>query len=97
MYVNFQVTSSSAKTAGAPKKMLSSDKKLLCLPPEMSCIHFEYTEYYFPDGIDYPSKHQSMFSLDQLNLSLILHEVSSVYLLSVICALGNHSFCIVLT
>lgn len=36
--------------------MISCNKKSLYLPPEMPAIHVEFTEYYFPDGKDYPSK-----------------------------------------
>lgn len=37
-----------------PQKFLSSDKKHLHLPPDMSVLHAEYTEYFFPEGIDFP-------------------------------------------
>lgn len=34
-------------TANRPTKLLMSDKKALFLPPEMSALHFEHTEYFF--------------------------------------------------
>ncbi len=37
-----------------PKKFLSSDKRALLLPQEMSSVHMELTDYYFPEGIDFP-------------------------------------------
>lgn len=40
----------------SPKTMISCNKKSLYLPPEMPAIHVEFTEYYFPDGKDYPSE-----------------------------------------
>lgn len=40
----------------SPKTMISCNKKSLYLPPEMPAIHVEFTEYYFPDGKDYPSR-----------------------------------------
>lgn len=44
----------------SPKTMISCNKKSLYLPPEMPAIHLEFTEYYFPDGKDYPSKAESV-------------------------------------
>ncbi|KAJ8298803.1 hypothetical protein KUTeg_022863 [Tegillarca granosa] len=46
-----------------PHKFLSSDKKQLHLPSDMSVIHAEYTEYYFPEGIDYPVPHANLYIL----------------------------------
>lgn len=40
----------------SPQSMISCNKKTLYLPQEMPAIHAEFTEYYFPDGKDYPSK-----------------------------------------
>lgn len=40
----------------SPKTLVSCNKKSLYLPPEMPAIHFEFTEYYYPDGKDFPSK-----------------------------------------
>ena len=39
-----------------PMKFMTSDKQRLFLPQEMSSIHTEFTEYYFPEGIDYPGE-----------------------------------------
>lgn len=41
---------------GSVKKFLCSDKKQLHLPPEMSVVQLEFTEYFFTEGIDYPGK-----------------------------------------
>lgn len=43
-----------------PQKFLSSDKKHLHLPPDMSVIHAEFTDYFFPEGIDYPGEYRYM-------------------------------------
>lgn len=40
----------------SPKALISCNKKSLYLPPEMPAIHIEFTEYYYPDGKDFPSK-----------------------------------------
>jgi hypothetical protein len=49
----YQVTTAD-NTRNTPKKFLSSDKKQLHLPSDTSILHAEYTEYFFPEGIDYP-------------------------------------------
>lgn len=60
VYVGFFVCVLQVSTAdqrrSSPKTMISCNKKSLYLPPEMPAIHVEFTEYYFPDGKDYPSK-----------------------------------------
>lgn len=48
--------STADQVRSSPKAMISCNKKSLYLPPEMPAIHVEFTEYYFPDGKDYPSK-----------------------------------------
>ena len=50
----YRVSTASDQRRSTPKKFLSSDKKQLLLPPEMSSIHVDYTDYYFPEGIDFP-------------------------------------------
>ncbi|XP_007905913.1 UHRF1-binding protein 1-like [Callorhinchus milii] len=49
----YQVSTADQRRA-FPKTMISCNKKSLYLPPEMSAIHIEFTEYYFPDGKDFP-------------------------------------------
>uniref|UniRef100_A0A8C4ITK7 Bridge-like lipid transfer protein family member 3B n=1 Tax=Dicentrarchus labrax TaxID=13489 RepID=A0A8C4ITK7_DICLA len=51
----YQVSTADQRRS-SPKTMISCNKKSLYLPPEMPAIHVEFTEYYFPDGKDYPSK-----------------------------------------
>uniref|UniRef100_A0A8C6WV39 UHRF1 binding protein 1-like n=1 Tax=Neogobius melanostomus TaxID=47308 RepID=A0A8C6WV39_9GOBI len=51
----YQVSTADQRRS-SPKAMISCNKKSLYLPPEMPAIHVEFTEYYFPDGKDYPSK-----------------------------------------
>ena len=51
----YMVSTPNAKRTGH-QKLLVSDKKQLHLPPDMSVVHMEYTEYFFPDGIDYPGR-----------------------------------------
>ncbi|XP_064634277.1 bridge-like lipid transfer protein family member 3B isoform X2 [Lineus longissimus] len=53
--------STADSTRRKPKKFFASDKKQLFLPPEMSAVHIEFTDYYFPEGIDYPVPHSNIF------------------------------------
>ncbi|XP_048728642.1 bridge-like lipid transfer protein family member 3B isoform X4 [Ostrea edulis] len=54
-----------------PQKFLSSDKKHLHLPPDMSVLHAEYTEYFFPEGSDFPVPHANLYVLlNPIHLSL---------------------------
>lgn len=52
----FLQVSTADQRRSSPKTMISCNKKSLYLPPEMPAIHVEFTEYYFPDGKDYPSR-----------------------------------------
>ncbi|XP_056604961.1 UHRF1-binding protein 1-like isoform X1 [Triplophysa dalaica] len=63
----------------SPKTMISCNKKSLYLPQEMPAIHAEFTEYYFPDGKDYPIPCPNLYV--QLNaLQLVLDSRSLVWL-----------------
>uniref|UniRef100_A0A8C7ZPM9 Bridge-like lipid transfer protein family member 3B n=1 Tax=Oryzias sinensis TaxID=183150 RepID=A0A8C7ZPM9_9TELE len=63
----------------SPKTMISCNKKSLYLPPEMPAIHVEFTEYYFPDGKDYPIPCPNLYA--QLNaLQLVLDPRSLVWI-----------------
>lgn len=63
----------------SPKTMISCNKKSLYLPPEMPAIHVEFTEYYFPDGKDYPIPCPNLYL--QLNaLQLVLDPRSLVWI-----------------
>jgi hypothetical protein len=50
----YRVSSAIDDRRSSPKKFLTSDKKQLLLPKSMSSVHLEFTEYYFPDGKDFP-------------------------------------------
>ncbi|CAH2276277.1 Hypothetical predicted protein [Pelobates cultripes] len=63
----------------SPKTMISCNKKSLYLPQEMSAIHIEFTEYYFPDGKNFPIPSSNLYV--QLNaLQFTLDERSIVWL-----------------
>lgn len=51
----YQVSSAAdSRNSKGPKKFIGSEKKTLWLPPEMSSVHVELTEYYYPEGIVFP-------------------------------------------
>ena len=55
-YNIYRVSTANDNKRSMPKRFLSSDKKQLLLPSDMSSIHVEYTEYYFPEGYNFPGK-----------------------------------------
>uniref|UniRef100_A0AAV2IVB2 UHRF1-binding protein 1-like n=1 Tax=Knipowitschia caucasica TaxID=637954 RepID=A0AAV2IVB2_KNICA len=74
----YQVSTADQRRS-SPKAMISCNKKSLYLPTEMPAIHVEFTEYYFPDGKDYPIPCANLFA--QLNaLQLVLDPRSLVWL-----------------
>ncbi|XP_016890079.1 bridge-like lipid transfer protein family member 3B isoform X2 [Cynoglossus semilaevis] len=74
----YQVSTADQRRS-SPKTMISCNKKSLYLPPEMPAIHVEFTEYYFPDGKDYPIPCPNLYA--QLNaLQLVLDSRSLVWL-----------------
>ncbi|XP_037099105.1 UHRF1-binding protein 1-like isoform X1 [Syngnathus acus] len=74
----YQVSTADQRRS-SPKTMISCNKKSLYLPPEMAAIHVEFTEYYFPDGKDYPIPCPNLYA--QLNaLQLVLDARSLVWL-----------------
>ncbi|XP_049616681.1 bridge-like lipid transfer protein family member 3B isoform X4 [Syngnathus scovelli] len=74
----YQVSTADQRRS-SPKTMISCNKKSLYLPPEMAAIHVEFTEYYFPDGKDYPIPCPNLYV--QLNaLQLVLDARSLVWL-----------------
>ncbi|XP_067915177.1 UHRF1-binding protein 1-like isoform X2 [Heterodontus francisci] len=52
--LNIYQVSTADQRRDSPKAMICCNKKSLYLPSEMAAIHIEFTEYYFPDGKDFP-------------------------------------------
>ncbi|KAI4886670.1 hypothetical protein NFI96_016333 [Prochilodus magdalenae] len=74
----YQVSTADQRRS-SPKAMISCNKKTLYLPQEMPAIHAEFTEYYFPDGKDYPIPCPNLYV--QLNaLQLVVDARSLVWL-----------------
>ncbi|OWF43212.1 UHRF1-binding protein 1-like isoform X2 [Mizuhopecten yessoensis] len=61
-FIIYQVSTADNKR-NTPCKFLSSDKKQLHLPSDMSVLHMEYTDYFFPEGINYPVPHANLYML----------------------------------
>ncbi|KAM4038800.1 bridge-like lipid transfer protein family member 3B [Anomaloglossus baeobatrachus] len=76
---NIYQVSTAEQCRSSPKTMISCNKKSLYLPQEMSAIHIEFTEYYFPDGKDFPIPSPNLYV--QLNaLQLNVDERSILWL-----------------
>ncbi|XP_044310658.1 UHRF1-binding protein 1-like isoform X3 [Varanus komodoensis] len=77
--VNIYQVSTADQCRRSPKTLLSCNKKSLYLPPEMPAIHIEFTEYYYPDGKDFPIPSPNLYT--QLNaLQFTLDERSILWL-----------------
>ncbi|XP_063784493.1 bridge-like lipid transfer protein family member 3B [Pseudophryne corroboree] len=58
---NIYQVSTADQCRSSPKTMISCNKKSLYLPQEMSAIHIEFTEYYFPDGKSFPIPSSNLY------------------------------------
>ncbi|XP_021233227.1 UHRF1-binding protein 1, partial [Numida meleagris] len=62
-----------------PSTLLSCSRKFLNLPDQVSAIHIEFTEYYFPDNQDFPVPCPNLYV--QLNgLTLTLDTASMLWI-----------------
>ncbi|POI34389.1 hypothetical protein CIB84_001859, partial [Bambusicola thoracicus] len=76
---NIYQVSTADQCRSSPKSLVSCNKKSLYLPPEMPAIHIEFTEYYYPDGKDFPIPCPNLYG--QLNaLQFTLDERSILWL-----------------
>ncbi|XP_072256516.1 bridge-like lipid transfer protein family member 3B [Pyxicephalus adspersus] len=76
---NIYQVSTADQCRSSPKTMISCNKKSLYLPQEMSAIHIEFTEYYFPDGKNFPIPSSNLYV--QLNaLQFTMDERSILWL-----------------
>lgn len=76
---NIYQVSTAEQRRSSPKTMISCNKKSLYLPQEMAAIHIEFTEYYFPDGKNYPIPCPNIYV--QLNtLQFVLDSRSILWL-----------------
>ncbi|XP_072327642.1 bridge-like lipid transfer protein family member 3B isoform X3 [Scyliorhinus torazame] len=63
--LNIYQVSTADQRRDSPKAMICCNKKSLYLPTEMAAIHIEFTEYYFPDGKDFPTLWNVLGRLDK--------------------------------
>ncbi|XP_053439099.1 bridge-like lipid transfer protein family member 3B isoform X3 [Nycticebus coucang] len=76
---NIYQVSTAEQCRSSPKSMISCNKKSLYLPQEMSAVYIEFTEYYYPDGKDFPIPSSNLYS--QLNaLQFTVDERSILWL-----------------
>ncbi|KAM7113814.1 bridge-like lipid transfer protein family member 3B isoform 1-T1 [Molossus nigricans] len=76
---NIYQVSTAEQYRSSPKSMISCNKKSLYLPQEMSAVYIEFTEYYYPDGKDFPIPSPNLYS--QLNaLQFTVDERSILWL-----------------
>ncbi|XP_049638757.1 bridge-like lipid transfer protein family member 3B isoform X3 [Suncus etruscus] len=76
---NIYQVSTADQCRSSPKTMISCNKKSLYLPQEMSAVYIEFTEYYYPDGKDFPTPSPNLYS--QLNaLQFTVDERSILWL-----------------
>ncbi|XP_014447211.1 UHRF1-binding protein 1-like isoform X3 [Tupaia chinensis] len=76
---NIYQVSTAEQYRSSPKSMISCNKKSLYLPQDMSAIYIEFTEYYYPDGKDFPIPSPNLYS--QLNaLQFTLDQRSILWL-----------------
>ncbi|XP_040836049.1 UHRF1-binding protein 1-like [Ochotona curzoniae] len=76
---NIYQVSTAEQCRSSPKSMVSCNKKSLYLPQEMSAVYIEFTEYYYPDGKDFPIPSPNLYS--QLNaLQFTVDERSILWL-----------------
>lgn len=76
---NIYQVSTAEQCRSSPKSMISCNKKSLYLPQEMSAVYIEFTEYYYPDGKDFPIPSPNLYG--QLNaLQFTVDERSILWL-----------------
>ncbi|XP_004583193.2 bridge-like lipid transfer protein family member 3B isoform X1 [Ochotona princeps] len=76
---NIYQVSTAEQCRSSPKSMVSCNKKSLYLPQEMSAVYIEFTEYYYPDGKDFPIPSPNLYG--QLNaLQFTVDERSILWL-----------------
>ncbi|XP_062450759.1 bridge-like lipid transfer protein family member 3A [Rhea pennata] len=66
-----------------PSTLLSCSRKFLNLPDQVSAIHIEFTEYYFPDNQDFPVPCPNLYA--QLNDLMLTVDTASVLWINLFC------------
>ncbi|XP_009947950.1 PREDICTED: UHRF1-binding protein 1, partial [Leptosomus discolor] len=75
--------STAGQQSKKPSTLLSCSKKFFKLPDQVSAIHIEFTEYYFPDNQDFPVPCPNLYV--QLNGLMLTLDTASVLWINLFC------------
>uniref|UniRef100_A0A663F653 Bridge-like lipid transfer protein family member 3A n=1 Tax=Aquila chrysaetos chrysaetos TaxID=223781 RepID=A0A663F653_AQUCH len=75
--------STAGQQSKKPSTLLSCSRKLFKLPDQVSAIHIEFTEYYFPDNQDFPVPCPNLYV--QLNGLTLTLDTASVLWINLFC------------
>ncbi|XP_010005425.1 PREDICTED: UHRF1-binding protein 1 [Chaetura pelagica] len=75
--------STAGQQSKKPSMLLSCSRKFLKLPHQVSAIHIEFTEYYFPDNQDFPVPCPNLYV--QLNGLMLTLDTASVLWMNLFC------------
>ncbi|XP_075766569.1 bridge-like lipid transfer protein family member 3A isoform X2 [Pelodiscus sinensis] len=75
--------STAGQQSKKPSTLLSCSRKSLNLPDQVSAIHIEFTEYYFPDNQDFPVPYPNLYM--QLNGLMLTLDVTSMLWVNLFC------------
>ncbi|XP_054659632.1 bridge-like lipid transfer protein family member 3A isoform X1 [Grus americana] len=75
--------STAGQQSKKPSTLLSCSRKFFKLPDQVSAIHIEFTEYYFPDNQDFPVPCPNLYV--QLNGLMLTLDIASVLWINLFC------------
>ncbi|XP_061327923.1 bridge-like lipid transfer protein family member 3A isoform X2 [Pezoporus flaviventris] len=75
--------STAGQQSKKPSTLLSCSRKFFKLPDQVSAIHIEFTEYYFPDNQDFPVPCPNLYV--QLNGLMLTLDTASVLWINLFC------------
>uniref|UniRef100_A0A8C4UTA9 UHRF1 binding protein 1 n=1 Tax=Falco tinnunculus TaxID=100819 RepID=A0A8C4UTA9_FALTI len=75
--------STAGQQSKKPSTLLSCSRKVFKLPDQVSAIHIEFTEYYFPDNQDFPVPCPNLYV--QLNGLMLTLDTASVLWINLFC------------
>uniref|UniRef100_A0A8C5T3D7 UHRF1 binding protein 1 n=1 Tax=Malurus cyaneus samueli TaxID=2593467 RepID=A0A8C5T3D7_9PASS len=75
--------STAGQQSKKPSTLLSCSRKIFKLPDQVSAIHIEFTEYYFPDNQDFPVPCPNLYV--QLNGLMLTLDTPSVLWINLFC------------
>ncbi|XP_071434559.1 bridge-like lipid transfer protein family member 3A isoform X1 [Pithys albifrons albifrons] len=75
--------STAGQQSKKPSTLVSCSRKFFKLPDQVSAIHIEFTEYYFPDNQDFPVPCPNLYM--QLNGLMLTLDTASVLWINLFC------------